>query len=122
MLNAKEYGSYTGFRGQYSQLIARRVRDCGVYCEVHSYKMTAEEVREKNPVGIIFSGGPNSVYDDHAPRPDKHIFNLTIPTLGICYGMQLMAHMLGGIVELANSREYGATYVTYDNSSPLLVE
>lgn len=107
------------FGGQYSQLIARRVRDCGVYCEVHSYKMTAEEVREKNPVGIIFSGGPNSVYDDHAPRPDKNIFNLNIPTLGICYGMQLMAHMLGGIVELANSREYGATYVTYDNSSPL---
>ena len=107
------------FGGQYSQLIARRVRDCGVYCEVHSYRMSAEEIRKIMPLGIILSGGPNSVYEEDAPRPDSEIFNLDIPTFGICYGMQIMAHLLGGDVKLADNKEYGATKVHYDNSSPL---
>ena len=80
------------FGGQYNQLIARRVRECGVYCEVKPYTLPLEEIRAKNPVGIIFTGGPNSVYDDGAPRCDKALFELGIPVLGICYGSQLMAY------------------------------
>mgnify|MGYP000976185996 FL=1 len=107
------------FGGQYNQLIARRVRECGVYCEVHSYRMTAAEIKEKSPVGIIFTGGPNSVYLENAPRPDKELFELGIPVLGICYGLQAMSHVLGGSVKTAEKREYGKTAVRYDVSSPL---
>ena len=86
------------FGGQYNQLIARRVRECGVYCEVKSYQTPIEELRALNPVGIIFTGGPNSVYDDASPRISPEIFELGIPILGICYGCQLMAYTLGGQV------------------------
>lgn len=95
------------FGGQYNQLIARRVRECNVYCEVMPYGKGIEAVKEKNPVGIIFTGGPNSVYEEGAPMIDKEIFELGIPVLGICYGSQLMAYALGGKVERADKREYG---------------
>jgi GMP synthase (glutamine-hydrolysing) len=107
------------FGGQYNQLIARRVRDLKVYSEVVSYDITPEKIREKNPRGIIFTGGPNSVYEDDAPVCDKEIFKMGIPILGICYGAQLMAHVLGGKVKSASTREYGKTYLTIRECSHL---
>ena len=86
------------FGGQYNQLIARRVRECHVYCEVKPYTISLEEIRAFDPMGIIFTGGPNSVYDEKAPHVDPEIFRLGVPILGICYGCQLMAHTLGGQV------------------------
>lgn len=107
------------FGGQYNQLIARRVRECGVYCEVKSYKISIEEIKELDPVGIIFTGGPNSVYDENSPHITKEIFELGIPVLGICYGCQLMAHTLGGNVATCVTSEYGKTETFYDKSSPI---
>ena len=107
------------FGGQYNQLIARRVRECNVYCEVHPYTMSLEKIKEMNPKGIIFTGGPNSVYGDDSPKCDKAIFDMGIPILGICYGSQLMAHLLGGTVETAPVSEYGKTEVKVDTSSVL---
>ena len=107
------------FGGQYNQLIARRVRECNVYCEVHPYNLSIEKIREMNPKGIIFTGGPNSVYGEDSPLCDKAIFELGIPVLGICYGSQLMAHVLGGSVATAPVSEYGKTEVSVDNSSKL---
>src|SRR5699024_1528786 len=95
------------FGGQYNQLITRRIRDLGGDSELKPHTITAEEIKELNPAGIIFSGGPNSVYADGALHPDEKIFDLDIPILGICYGMQLMSHYLNGKVEKANHREYG---------------
>ena len=97
------------FGGQYNQLIARRVRELNVYCEVHPSTMSIEKIKEFNPKGIIFTGGPNSVYLKDSPLIDKEIFNLNIPILGICYGSQLMAHLLGGKVSKARVSEYGKT-------------
>lgn len=107
------------FGGQYNQLIARRVRECNVYCEVHPYNMGLDKIKEMNPKGIIFTGGPNSVYGDDSPRCEKEIFDLNIPILGICYGSQLMSYMLGGKVETAPVSEYGKTEVNVDKSSVL---
>lgn len=107
------------FGGQYNQLIARRVRECNVYCEVHPYTMSLEEIRERNPKGIIFTGGPNSVYGDDSPSCDKAIFEMGIPVLGICYGAQLMNHLLGGTVSTAPVREYGKTEVHFDTSGKM---
>lgn len=107
------------FGGQYNQLIARRVRECGVYCEVISRKTPIEEIKRRKPTGIIFTGGPNSVYAENAPRIDKEIFELGIPVLGICYGCQLMAFTLGGTVSTAEMREYGKTETNYDVQSKL---
>ncbi len=104
------------FGGQYNQLIARRVRECNVYCEVMPYSKGVDAVIKKNPVGIIFTGGPNSVYEDGAPTIDKRIFELDIPVLGICYGSQLMAHLLGGQVEKAEIREYGKCLLKVNES------
>lgn len=104
------------FGGQYNQLIARRVRECHVYCEVLPYSTDIEKIKEKNPAGIIFTGGPNSVYTDGAPSCGKEIFELGIPVLGICYGSQLMAHILGGNVKRADKREYGKTELTLKKS------
>ena len=87
------------FGGQYNQLIARRVRECNVYCEVHPYNMSLEKIREFAPIGIIFTGGPSSVYEEGAPRLEKEIFEMGIPILGICYGVQVMAYTLGGTVK-----------------------
>ena len=95
------------FGSQYNQLITRRIRDFGIYSELLSHKITAEEIKQINPKGIIFSGGPNSVYDEGAFTVDPAIYKLGIPILGICYGMQLMAHDLGGKVEVADDSEYG---------------
>ncbi len=110
------------FGGQYNQLIARRVRECGVYCEVRSYKTSAEEISAMSPVGIIFTGGPNSVYDENSPKCETEIFELGIPILGICYGAHLMAHMLGGKVTPCESSEYGMTETFYDKTSVLYCE
>ena len=110
------------FGGQYNQLIARRVRECGVYCEVRPYTLPLEEIRRLAPIGLIFTGGPNSVYDDSAPHVDPALFELGIPILGICYGCQLMAHTLGGRVTAAqddSAREYGKTETWFDTSCRL---
>lgn len=107
------------FYGQYNQLIARRVRECNVYSEVVPFDISIEKIKEKNPKGIIFTGGPASVYGEDSPMCDKRIFELGIPILGICYGMQLMSYVLGGSVARANKREYGTTSVNIDNSSLL---
>ncbi|MBQ4016867.1 MAG: gamma-glutamyl-gamma-aminobutyrate hydrolase family protein, partial [Oscillospiraceae bacterium] len=91
------------FGGQYNQLIARRVRENRVYCEVHPWSMTLEEIRRFDPVGIIFTGGPRSVYDPTAPHADARLFALGVPILGICYGCQLLAQALGGSVSPAQT-------------------
>ena len=103
------------FGGQYNQLIARRVREYNVYCEVHPYNMDLNQIKEMNPKGIIFTGGPNSVYADDSPLCEKALFEMGIPVLGICYGSQLMAHLLGGKVATAPVSEYGKTDVDVDN-------
>ena len=97
------------FGGQYSQLIARRIRECKVYCEIHPYNISIDKIKDMAPKGIVFSGGPNSVYGEKAPHISKEIFEIGIPVLGICYGMQLMAHTLGGNVEASEASEYGST-------------
>ena len=107
------------FGGQYNQLIARRVRECNVYSEVVPFDITIEKIKEKNPKGIIFTGGPASVYGEESPRCAEGIFDLGIPILGICYGMQLMTHTLNGNVARADKREYGTIDVKIDNTSPL---
>ena len=95
------------FGSQYTQLIARRVRENRVYCEIEPFSLSVEEIRRRKPVGLILSGGPQSVYDEGAPHPEPGIFDLGIPVLGICYGMQLAGHLLGGEVEASGHREYG---------------
>ena len=110
------------FGGQYNQLIARRVRECGVYCELLPWTVPIETIREKEPIGVIFTGGPASVYEPEAPRVDPAIFTWGVPILGICYGCQLMAHSLGGRVVPAASaaaREYGKTETVFDASCRL---
>lgn len=114
-----QYVLILDFGGQYNQLIARRVRECGVYCEVHPYTMPIEEIKAKNPVGIIFTGGPNSVYEEKSPKCSKELFELGIPILGICYGCQLMTYLLGGTVSGAEKREYGKTIISLDTQSKL---
>lgn len=104
------------FGGQYNQLIARRVRECNVYCEVKPYTISLDEIKTMEPKGIIFTGGPNSVYHEESPHYQKEIFELGIPILGICYGSQLMAHILGGVVQTAPVSEYGHTEVEVDTT------
>ncbi|MGF7186083.1 GMP synthase (glutamine-hydrolyzing) [Desulfitispora alkaliphila] len=105
------------FGGQYNQLIARRIREANVYCEMISYKTPIEEIKAKNPKGIVLTGGPSSVYAEGAPGCSAQLFEIGVPVLGICYGMQLMAHLLGGDVKSAVHREYGKTQVTLDNDA-----
>ena len=110
------------FGGQYDQLIARRVREQNVYCELRPCTVTLDEIRAFDPIGIIFTGGPNSVYDENAPHVDPGIFRLGVPILGICYGCQLLAHHLGGQVTPAqddSAREYGKTVTSFDTSCTL---
>jgi len=108
------------FGSQYTQVIARRVRECNVYSVILRYDTSAEEIAALKPQGIILSGGPSSVYAKKAPLPDKEIFKLGIPILGICYGLQLLAHFLGGKVERGLKREYGkGTLRVKDSFSPL---
>ena len=110
------------FGGQYNQLIARRVREQNVYCEIKPYTTTLDEIRAFAPMGIIFTGGPNSVYLEESPHVDPAVFRLGVPILGICYGCQLMAHTLGGQVTAAQedtAREYGKTVTYYDTGCKL---
>ena len=108
------------FGSQYTQLIARRVREQKVYCEIHPFNIGVENIRRFNPKGIILSGGPSSVYDKNAPVIPKEVFNLNTPILGICYGMQLTAHLLGGKVERSSHREYGSADLIIDDDRELL--
>ena len=107
------------FGGQYNQLVARRVRECNVYCEIYSYKTDIEKIKAMNPKGIILTGGPNSCYEADSPTYAKELFEMGIPVLGLCYGAQLMMHILGGKVERADVREYGKTEVFVDKTSLL---
>lgn len=110
------------FGGQYNQLIARRIRECKVYCEVKPYTLSVEEIKAMDPIGIVFTGGPNSVYLDSSPQVDPALFELGIPVLGICYGCQLLAHTLGGRVTAAqddSAREYGKTKTYYNTDCKL---
>lgn len=108
------------FGGQYNQLIARRVRDLNVYCEVVPYKKALDVIKEKQPIGIIFTGGPNSVYEENSPQIEKEIFELNIPILGMCYGMQLISKDFSGVVEKAKNREFGKTNAKISNQSSIL--
>ena len=108
-----DYGS------QYNQLIARRVRECNVYCEIYSYKKDIEEIKAMNPKGIILTGGPNSAYEADSPTYSTELFELGIPVLGICYGSQLMMHLLGGHVCTAPVRTYGKIEVNVDKTSKI---
>lgn len=113
----RQYVLVLDFGGQYNQLIARRIRECNVYCEVKPYTLSVEEIKALNPIGIVFSGGPNSVYLENSPQVDPKVFELGIPILGICYGCQLLAFNLGGKVTAAqedSAREYGRTKTYYD--------
>ncbi|WP_287477725.1 MULTISPECIES: glutamine-hydrolyzing GMP synthase [Anaerostipes] len=110
------------FGGQYNQLVARRVRECNVYCEIYSYKIDIEKIKEMNPKGIILTGGPNSCYEEGAATYSKELFELGIPVLGLCYGAQLMQHILGGKVEKAPVREYGKTEVIVDDETSPIFE
>nr|WP_330392396.1 glutamine-hydrolyzing GMP synthase [Hespellia stercorisuis] len=105
------------FGGQYNQLVARRVRECNVYCEIYSYKTDIEKIKALNPRGIILTGGPNSCYEADSPTYSEELFKLGIPILGLCYGAQLMMHVLGGKVERADVREYGKTEVIVDKQT-----
>lgn len=110
------------FGGQYNQLVARRVRECNVYCEIYSYKTSLEKIKEMNPKGIILTGGPNSCYEADSPTYSKELFKLGIPVLGLCYGAQLMMHVLGGRVSRADVREYGKTKVIVDKADSKIFE
>ena len=109
------------FGGQYNQLVARRVRECNVYCEIYSYKTDIAQIKAMNPKGIILTGGPNSCYEENSPSYTKELFEIGVPVLGLCYGAQLMQHILGGRVEKAPVREYGKTEVFVETKSPLFV-
>lgn len=108
------------FGGQYNQLIARRIRDLGVYSELLPYNTPVERIKQLSPKGIVFSGGPSSVYAENAPHIDPALYDIGVPIFGICYGMQLMAHQLGGKVERANKREYGKSDVDFVQGSKLI--
>lgn len=115
----KELVVVIDFGGQYNQLVARRVRECNVYCEIYSYKTDLAKIKAMNPKGIILTGGPSSCYEEGAASCSPELFDLGIPVLGLCYGAQLMAHVLGGKVAKAAVREYGKTEVDVDTSSEL---
>lgn len=110
------------FGGQYNQLVARRVRECNVYCEIYSYKVDIEKIKEMNPKGIILTGGPNSCYLEDSPTYKKELFELGIPILGLCYGAQLMQHVLGGKVEKADVREYGKSHLVVSKQESKLMK
>jgi GMP synthase (glutamine-hydrolysing) len=110
------------FGSQYTQLIARRVRESHVYCEIHPFNMNLEAIKSFKPKGIVLSGGPSSVHDDGAPMADLELFELGVPILGICYGMQLLAHQLGGAVERAQRREYGPAVIDIDTPGDIFFD
>src|SRR5262245_25036744 len=108
------------FGSQYTQLIARRVREQRVYCEIHPCTLDFEAIRRMKPRAVILSGGPASVYGEGAPTVDRRVFELGVPILGICYGLQLIAHLLGGKVERSDAREYGAARVLVERAEGVL--
>ena len=110
------------FGGQYNQLVARRVRECNVYCEIYSYRTDIEFIKSKHPKGIILTGGPNSCYEEGAPTYSQELFEMGVPVLGLCYGAQLMSHVLGGKVEKADVSEYGKTEVLIDKKNSKIFE
>nr|WP_296488088.1 glutamine-hydrolyzing GMP synthase [uncultured Acetatifactor sp.] len=118
----KELVIVIDFGGQYNQLIARRVRECNVYCEIYSYRTELVKIKELNPKGIILTGGPSSCYEEEAASCSPELFDLGIPVLGLCYGAQLMMHMLGGRVARAAMQEYGKTEVEVDVTSGLFTD
>ncbi|MGN0496657.1 MAG: glutamine-hydrolyzing GMP synthase [Lachnospiraceae bacterium] len=118
----KELVIVLDFGGQYNQLVARRVRECNVYCEIYSYRIGIDKIKDMNPKGIILTGGPNSCYEEGAPTYSKELFELGIPVLGLCYGAQLMQLVLGGKVEKAPVREYGKIEVSVNQDSPLFTD
>jgi GMP synthase (glutamine-hydrolysing) len=118
-MNPSELILILDFGSQYTQLIARRVRECGVYSEIYPFHLSPEEIHQLRPLGLIFSGGPASVYAPNSPHPSQKVFELGIPILGICYGLQLMANHLGGAVDPAARREFGKAVVTIDENSDL---
>jgi GMP synthase (glutamine-hydrolysing) len=120
MAGARELVLILDFGSQYTQLIARRVREQRVYCEIHPCTLPFDQVREMNPRAVILSGGPASVYAEGAPTVDPRVFELGVPVLGICYGLQLMAHLLGGKVEAAKEREYGHARVVVEKNEGIL--
>ena len=115
----KELVIVLDFGGQYNQLVARRVRECNVYCEIYSYKISIDKIKSMNPKGIILTGGPNSCYEEDSPSYSKELFELGIPILGLCYGAQLMMHKLGGKVITPEVGEYGKTEITYSDKAVL---
>ena len=119
-MDQKEKVIVIDFGGQYNQLVARRVRENHVYCEITSYKTPLDKIKEMNPKGIILTGGPNSVFEKDSATAPKELFEIGVPILGLCYGAQLMMHVLGGKVDHAPEREYGKTPLTVDDAdSPL---
>ena len=118
----KELVIVLDFGGQYNQLVARRVRECNVYCEIYSYKTDIEKIKAMNPKGIILTGGPNSCYEADSPTYSKELFEMGVPVLGLCYGAQLMMYVLGGKVERADVREYGKTEVIVDKTNSQIFE
>ena len=118
----KEMVIVLDFGGQYNQLVARRVRECNVYCEIYSYRTDIEKIKAMHPKGIILTGGPNSCYEPDSPTYTEELFKLGIPVLGLCYGAQLMSHVLGGKVERADVREYGKTKVLIDKKTSKIFE
>ena len=118
----KELVAVIDFGGQYNQLVARRVRECNVYCEIYSYKTDLDKILEKKPRGIILTGGPSSCYEEGAATCSPELFEQGIPVLGLCYGAQLMTHVLGGQVARAAVREYGKTEVDVDTTSRLFAD
>ncbi|MCR4739611.1 MAG: glutamine-hydrolyzing GMP synthase [Lachnospiraceae bacterium] len=116
----REFIAVIDYGGQYNQLVARRVRECNVYCEIFSYKTDLSLIMDRNPKGIILTGGPNSCYAEGAPSAGKDLFESGLPVLGICYGAQMMMHVLGGKVEKPEKGEYGKTEICYENDSRLL--
>ena len=118
----KELVIVLDFGGQYNQLVARRVRECNVYCEIYSYKTDLEKIKAMDPKGIILTGGPNSCYEADSPTYSKELFDLGIQVLGLCYGAQLMMHVLSGYEEKAAHRESGKTEVLVVKNSSQLFE
>ncbi len=107
------------FGSQYTQLIARRVRETKVYCEIHPFNMDIEKIKAFSPKGVILSGGPSSIYDEDAPMAEQGVLDLGVPVLGICYGMQFLIHILGGVVARAVDREYGNATIIIENNKDL---
>ena len=119
-MNQRDFILIIDFGSQYTQLIARRIREENVYSEIHPHTISFDDIKKLHPKGVILSGGPMSVYDESAPTIDPKIFTLKVPFLGICYGLQLICKNFGGTVEPANDREYGKSILRITDSTDIL--